>query len=91
MTEEMIITEPVVEEQKPEPVVEEPVVVTGVIDNCKKLNIRVKPHPASRVVAVLEAGAELIIDEKKSTGGFYKVREANGTVHGFCMKEFVTI
>ena len=94
MTEEMNINETVVEEQTPEPVVEETeevVEVIGHIDSCKKLNIRVKPHPAARIVAVLEAGTELIIDEEKSTAGWYKVREAEGSVYGFCMREFVTI
>lgn len=116
MTDEIKVTETVVDEQTPETEVETKIeevkveepevtkssqdvetvtpkdvpIVDGNIDNCAKLNIRVKPHPASRVVSVLNKGTRLIIDEEGSTADWYKVRTPEGAIYGYCMKQYVT-
>ena len=116
MTDEIKVTEAVVDEQPTEPEVETKVedvkaeesevtkssqdvetvtptdvpIVDGHIDNCKKLNIRVKPHPASRVISVLDNGTRLIIDEEGSTADWYKVRTPEGAIYGYCMKQYIT-
>lgn len=99
MTEEMIketiveeqVSEPEVDEAIVEEIEEQPTICYGFVDNCARLNVRTKPHPAARVVTILNADTELIIDEDKSTADWYSVREADGSVYGFCMKKFITI
>ena len=63
---------------------------TGVVYNCEKLNIRKSASKDSDVVAVVDAGSELLIDSKKSTYNFYKVCTASG-IEGYCMSEFVKV
>ena len=63
---------------------------TGVVYNCEKLNIRKSASKDSDVVAVVDAGSELLIDSAKSTYNFYKVCTASG-IEGYCMAEYVKI
>lgn len=62
----------------------------GLVANCKKLNIREKPNIEASVVCEVVCETELMIDEKESTGEFYKVCTAAG-VEGFCMRKFISI
>lgn len=65
--------------------------VFGVVDNCTKLNVRVKPNKDADVVCVIAKGTEVIIEKEKSTKKFYKVYSPTGPIDGFCMKEYITI
>lgn len=81
-------------EVKPEPVVEtvvpapNPKTVKGVVVDCAKLNVRVAPNSAGKVICVINAKAEVIIDLDKSTDEWYRVCTVSG-VKGFCMKQFI--
>lgn len=72
---------PVVEAPKPQP-------VTGVVANCSKLNVRAKADASASVVCVLNVGAAVTIDVKRSNKEWFKVRTESG-VDGFCMRKFI--
>lgn len=97
-TEEKI--EPVVEEivEIPEEetvdVVEQETTVSplvhGVVVDCLKLNVREAPNAKANVVCVIDASANLEIDESESTDDFYAVYTEGGA-EGYCMKQFIKI
>lgn len=62
----------------------------GMVANCEKLRLRSAPNTGDNVIAELNCGTVLSIDEENSTGGFYKVRTNTG-VEGYCMKPFVDL
>ena len=62
--------------------------VIGIVSNCEKLRIREKPN--GDVLTVVDAGSEIMIDEKESTEEFYKVTTETG-IDGYAMRQFVTI
>lgn len=70
--------------------IEEVKTYTGVVYNCEKLNIRRSASKHSDVVAVVDAGSELLIDSVRSTHDFYKICTASG-IEGYCMSEFVFV
>ena len=63
-------------------------VVTGVVANCAKLNVRAKADASAAVVCVLDVATEVVIDPDKSTKEWFKVSTAAG-VDGYCMRKFV--
>lgn len=64
-------------------------VVTGIVCNCNKLNIRKKADVGSKSVGIIERDDEVsIIDDKDNT--FYEVLTADST-HGYCMKKYIKI
>lgn len=63
-------------------------VAKGVVANCAKLNVRVKPSVKADVVCVLDAKTEVTIDVDKSNDEWLKVRTAAGA-DGYCMRKFV--
>ena len=63
---------------------------TGVIANCQRLNLRVRPEPQAKVLTVLDAFTPVTVDVGKSTEEYWKIHTAKG-VEGFCVKEFVTL
>lgn len=82
---------PVVEEVKPEstPVVKpEPKQLTGNVAGCAKLNVRKEPNKDAEILAVINEGAEVVINKIKSTMDFYSVCTAAG-IDGYCMKKFI--
>lgn len=85
--EEVVETvETVVEETvAPEPEVKP--VVTGLVTNCSKLNIRKKPNAKAEIIKVVNAKTQVVIDEEASTKDWYKVTVSG--VNGFCMKSFI--
>ena len=93
---EITVEEPVEESVNEEPVEETvappPEPVNGVVVGCNKLNIRKKPVVNDKnVIAIVEAGTEMVIIEpEKAKGAWYKVLLNDG-VEGFCMKQYVTI
>ena len=62
--------------------------ITGVVFNCSKLNVRVKPAPDADVICVIDANSEVKIDKTRSTSDWFKICTAAG-VEGFCMRKFV--
>ena len=92
MKDEKIIEqiEKVVEpEEKTEEAVEVEAVVKGKVTDCIKLNVRRGALITSDVREVIEEGAIVEINEKRSTDDWYSVRTESGT-KGFCMKEYIT-
>ena len=77
-------------EVEPETEPEENDILVGVVEGCKKLNVRAEPYLDAEVISVVEIGKELMIDEAKSTNDWYSVCTASGA-EGFCMKKFITI
>lgn len=68
----------------------ETVMASGVVTDCRKLNIRKEPDPNADVISVIPVSTEVIIDVEASTDDFYKVCIAAG-VEGFCMKKYIAI
>lgn len=64
--------------------------IIGIIDNCIKLRVREEASINSEVIAELEAGKIVLINEEDSTDDFYSVYTEAG-IKGFCMKKFVKI
>ena len=84
-----VVEEPVIEEIVEEPVIEEKKEVTGVVDNCGRLNVRKEADARAAVLKIINVGTTVKIDEYGSTEEFYKVQVAGYT--GFCMKEFIAV
>ena len=82
--EEEVVVEP---EEKTEETVEVEAVVKG--KDCIKLNVRRGALITSDVREVIEEGAIVEINEKRSTDDWYSVCTESGT-KGFCMKEYIT-
>ena len=61
----------------------------GVVFNCDRLNIRALPDALSEVVSILTSGSEVIINEKKSSNGFYNISTSAG-IEGFCMSKYIS-
>ena len=64
-------------------------VATGVVANCAKLNVRIRPSTDGKVVTILNANDEISIDVDKSTDEWLKIRTIDG-VKGYCMRKFVS-
>lgn len=83
------IEEVVEPEEKTEEAVEVEAVVKGKVTDCIKLNVRRGALITSDVREVIEEGAIVEINEKRSTDDWYSVCTESGT-KGFCMKEYIT-
>lgn len=68
---------------KPEP-------ITGVVDNCLRLNVREKPSIDAEILTALEAGSEVRLMKDEMENGFYKVCTASG-LDGYCMCEYIVL
>lgn len=80
--------EPVEEIPVEEIPVEESTVVNGVVTDC--VHLRLRREPSGNVIALLDAGDEVLVDMLQSTDKWYKVYTKDD-LDGFCMKEFITI
>ena len=83
------IEEVVEPEEKTEEAVEVEAVVKGKVTDCIKLNVRRGALITSDIREVIEEGAIVEINEKRSTDDWYSVCTESGT-KGFCMKEYIT-
>lgn len=83
------IEEVVEPEEKTEEAVEVEAVVKGKVTDCIKLNVRRGALITSDVREVIEEGAIVEINEKRSTDDWYSICTESGT-KGFCMKEYIT-
>lgn len=64
--------------------------VTGTVNGCEKLNVRVAPNAEATPATVINKGATVVIDEKLSTDEWYRVCTETG-VEGYCMKQFIKV
>lgn len=64
--------------------------ITGIVDNCFRLNIREKPSVDAEILTALEAGSEVRLMNDEIENGFYKVCTASG-LEGYCMREYIAI
>lgn len=71
----------------PEPT---PAKLVGVVTDCKKLNVREAAYLGADILCTLNEGAEVVIDETKSTDTFYSLCTVEG-VEGFAMKQYITV
>ena len=69
------------------------VIVSAVVANCKKLNVRDAADKDANVICVVAEGTELTVDVDNSTEEFYKVYTQAGEilVEGYCMKNFISL
>ena len=68
--------------------VEESTIVNGVVTDC--VHLRLRREPSGSVIALLDAGDEVLVDTLQSNDKWYKVYTKDD-LDGFCMKEFITI
>ena len=68
--------------------VEESTIINGVVTDC--VHLRLRRDPGGKVIALLDAGDEVLVDTLQSTDEWYKVYTKDD-LDGFCMKEFITI
>lgn len=71
-------------------VIEKDALLTGIVADCFRLNIRKKPDKNADIITVVNLMTQLKIDEKKSTDDWYYVCDSSGN-SGYCMKQYVTI
>ena len=83
---EEVVVEP---EEKTKEAVEAEPVVKGKVTDCIKLNVRKGALITSDIREVIEEGAIVEINEKRSTDDWYSVCTESG-IKGFCMKEYIT-
>lgn len=69
---------------------EEPEMITGMVTDCTKLNVRTGPGATEPVVCTIPHGTEVMVLEEDSTEEFCKVYTASG-VEGFCMRKYIAI
>lgn len=69
---------------------EQKVAIIGIVANCGRLNVRMKPDAKSDVVCEVLSKSELMIDPDESTEDWFKVCTAAGS-EGFCMKQFIEV
>ena len=81
-----VVVEP---EEKTKEAVEAEPVVKGKVTDCIKLNVRKGALITSDIREVIEEGAIVEINEKRSTDDWYSVCTESG-IKGFCMKEYIT-
>ena len=85
--------EPVVTEETVETEESVKTMMSGIVVNCEKLNLRKSPlkdSDGANVITTLLAGAAVVINESDSTPNFYKVTTETG-LEGYCMKQFIKL
>lgn len=63
--------------------------VVGVVTDCLKLNVRKEPSADAKVLVIIDALSEVMVDVDASTKDFYKVTA--GSVEGFCMRKYIAL
>lgn len=64
--------------------------VIGLVSNCANLRVRKEPNDKAEVLGTIPVNTEVMVDEDKSVGDFYKVYTESG-LEGFCMRQFITV
>lgn len=83
------LEEPEVAEIAEENVPEPSPMLNGIVSNCTLLNVRVQPDKDAAVISMISAGSHVEIDSA-DFGDWYSIWLENG-IHGFCMKDYITI
>ena len=65
-----------------------PKIISGVVANCTKLNIRKDPSIHAEILGVIDVDSEMKIDMDKSDDKWFYVSTAVG-IDGYCMRDFV--
>ena len=65
-----------------------PATVTGVVDDCARLNVRVAPYASANAICTIAAGAEVTINVDESTDEWFSICTASG-INGYCMKRYI--
>lgn len=81
---EVTVTPDVIQEEQ------EPEMLTGVVVDCVKLNVRSAAEATAPVICTIRRGTEVVIIEDESTDEFYAIYTASG-IEGFCMKQYISI
>lgn len=74
----------------PEEEEQEPEMLSGVVVDCTKLNVRRAPNATAPIICKITCGTGVIVVEDESTDEFYKIYTETG-VEGFCMKQYIKI
>lgn len=90
ITPEAEVTPEVESEDESEITQEESEILTGVVADCKKLNVRKAPSLTAPIVCTIPCGTEVEVYVEDSTDEFYCVYTASG-VEGFCAKQYIAI
>lgn len=90
VTMNMRVSVPELEETPAANAVAKPEPITGVVDNCIRLNVREKPSIDAEILTALEAGAEVRLLKDEIENGFYKICTASG-LDGYCMCEYIVL
>lgn len=77
-----------VEVPEVEPVVETVETVTGIVEGCARLNVRLAPYPTANAICTIASGAEVTINVSESTDEWFSICTASG-VEGYCMKRYI--
>lgn len=64
--------------------------ISGVVTNCKKLNVRKEPRTDAGIIAIIPVSAEVVVDVDGSVGDFYKICTVAG-IEGFCVKSYIAL
>lgn len=64
--------------------------IYGVVDNCRRLNVREKPSVEAEILTALKAGSEVRLLKDEMENGFYKICTASG-LEGYCMCEYIVL
>ena len=65
-------------------------IVSGVVTDCLKLNVRKEPSADAEVLVIINALDNVMVDTDASSDAFYKVVTAAG-VEGFCMRKYIAL
>lgn len=68
----------------------EKTMISGVVTDCLRLNVRKEPSPDGKVLAVIDTLSEVVVDINSPSETFYKVCTAAG-IEGFCMKKYIAL
>lgn len=90
-TEEVVeIQNGVTEEEVDKPETTIDVVLTGIVANCGKLNVRATARIDADILDTLVVGTEVEINLDESTDEFYKVKVSSG-IDGYCVKKYISV
>lgn len=75
---------------EPETTPTEPEVLTGIVADCRKLNVRKAPDKNAPIICTIPVGSEVEILVDESTDEFYRIYTASG-LEGFCMRDYIAV
>jgi uncharacterized protein YgiM (DUF1202 family) len=68
----------------------QPDILSAIVVDCAKLNVREEPSPRANVVAIIDASNEVVVYDSESFGNYYKVCTASG-IEGYCIKDYLKL